>query len=182
MKQILQELGSGKTLLADVPEPAISPGSLRILTRRSLISAGTERMLIEFGRAGWVDRARRHPERVQQVLNKVRTDGLAAAAEAVNHTGVSERRTGAEAARARRARSTGVPHVTASGLSFPALSISATDGARPEEHGVASGLFQTSAQFGTALLIAVTTAVTQATVHPGTAAGVPPTTAARLDG
>jgi hypothetical protein len=58
------------------------------------------------------------------------------------------------------------------GLSFPALSIAATDGARPEEHGVASGLFQTSAQFGTALLIAVTTAVTQATVHPGTAGGV----------
>jgi MFS family permease len=58
------------------------------------------------------------------------------------------------------------------GLSFPALSISATDGVRPEEHGVASGLFQTSAQFGTALLIAVTTAVTQATVHPGTAGGV----------
>jgi predicted dehydrogenase/threonine dehydrogenase-like Zn-dependent dehydrogenase len=83
MRQVLQELGSGKTVLAEVPEPAASPGTLRILTRRSLISAGTERMLIEFGRAGWVDRARQHPERVQQVLNKVRTDGLAAAAEAV---------------------------------------------------------------------------------------------------
>jgi MFS family permease len=58
------------------------------------------------------------------------------------------------------------------GLSFPALNIAATDGIRPEEHGVASGLFQTSAQFGTALLLAVTTAVTQATVHPGTAEGV----------
>jgi len=58
------------------------------------------------------------------------------------------------------------------GLSFPALNIAATDGVRPEEQGVASGLFQTSAQFGTALLLAVTTAVTQATVHPGTAEGV----------
>jgi predicted dehydrogenase/threonine dehydrogenase-like Zn-dependent dehydrogenase len=83
MKQILQELGSGNTLLAEVPEPATSPGSLRILTRRSLISAGTERMLIEFGRAGWVSRMRQHPERVQQVLHKVRTDGVAAAVEAV---------------------------------------------------------------------------------------------------
>jgi MFS family permease len=58
------------------------------------------------------------------------------------------------------------------GLSFSTLNIAATDGARPEEHGVASGLFQTSAQFGTALLLAVTTAVTQAAVHPGTAQGV----------
>jgi MFS family permease len=58
------------------------------------------------------------------------------------------------------------------GLSFSTLNIAATDGARPEEQGVASGLFQTSAQFGTALLLAITTAVTQATVHPGTAEGV----------
>ena len=58
------------------------------------------------------------------------------------------------------------------GLSFPALNIAATDGAQPEEQGVASGLFQTSAQFGTALLLAATTAVTQATARPGTAAGV----------
>src|SRR5258707_35028 len=57
------------------------------------------------------------------------------------------------------------------GLTFPALNIAATDGVRPEEQGVASGLFQASAQFGTALLIAVTTAVTQATGRPGTAGG-----------
>jgi predicted dehydrogenase/threonine dehydrogenase-like Zn-dependent dehydrogenase len=83
MRQVLQELGSGKTVLAEVPEPATFPGALRILTRRSLISAGTERMLIEFARAGWVGRMRQHPERVQQVLHKVRTDGVAAAVEAV---------------------------------------------------------------------------------------------------
>jgi len=83
MRQILQELGSGKTELAEVPEPDTLPGTLRILTRRSLISPGTERMLIEFGRAGWVGRVRQHPDRVQQILSKVRTDGLAAAVEAV---------------------------------------------------------------------------------------------------
>ena len=83
MRQVVQELGSGKTVLAEVPEPATPAGSLRILTRRSLISAGTERMLIEFARAGWVERARQHPERVRQVLDKVRTDGVAAAVEAV---------------------------------------------------------------------------------------------------
>jgi MFS family permease len=58
------------------------------------------------------------------------------------------------------------------GLCFSTLNIAATDGARPEEHGVACGLFQTSAQFGTALLLAITTAVIQATAHPATAQGV----------
>src|SRR5882672_9001283 len=83
MRQVLQELGSGRTILAEVPEPATPQGSLRILTHRSLISAGTERMLVEFGRAGWVERARQQPERVRQVLDKLRTDGVAATLEAV---------------------------------------------------------------------------------------------------
>jgi predicted dehydrogenase/threonine dehydrogenase-like Zn-dependent dehydrogenase len=83
MRQVLQELGSGRTLVAEVPEPARQPGYVRILTRRSLISAGTERMLVEFGRAGWLERARQQPERVQQVLGKMRTDGVAATLEAV---------------------------------------------------------------------------------------------------
>lgn len=83
MKQILQELGSGRTILAEVPEPTTRPGSLRILTRRTLISAGTERMLVEFARAGWLGRARQQPERVRQVLDKLHTDGVAATLEAV---------------------------------------------------------------------------------------------------
>jgi predicted dehydrogenase/threonine dehydrogenase-like Zn-dependent dehydrogenase len=83
MKQVLQELGSGRTILAEVPEPAMSTGMVRILTGRSLISAGTERMLVEFGRAGWLERARKNPERVRQVLDKVRTDGAVATLEAV---------------------------------------------------------------------------------------------------
>src|SRR5579863_662313 len=83
MKQVLQELGTGRTLLADVPEPTTPAGSLRILTRRSLISAGTERMLVEFGRAGWLERARQQPERVRQVISKARTDGIAATVDAV---------------------------------------------------------------------------------------------------
>jgi predicted dehydrogenase/threonine dehydrogenase-like Zn-dependent dehydrogenase len=83
MRQVLQEVGSGQTLLAEVPEPATPAGRLRILTRRSLISAGTEKMLVEFARAGWVERARQQPERVRQVLDRVRTDGIAATLEAV---------------------------------------------------------------------------------------------------
>ena len=75
MRQVLQELGTGRTILAEVPVPTAPDGGLRIVTRRSLISAGTERMLVEFSRSRWVDKARQQPEKVRQVLDKVRTDG-----------------------------------------------------------------------------------------------------------
>ncbi len=83
MKQVLQELATGKTVLAEVPAPGVPRGTLCIATRRSLISAGTERMLVDFGRAGWIDKARQQPDKVRMVLEKVRTDGLLPTIEAV---------------------------------------------------------------------------------------------------
>jgi predicted dehydrogenase/threonine dehydrogenase-like Zn-dependent dehydrogenase len=83
MKQLLQELGSGRTVLADIPAPTAPRGGLCIASRRSLISAGTERMLVEFGRAGLLGKARQQSEKVWQVLDKVRTDGLLPTLEAV---------------------------------------------------------------------------------------------------
>lgn len=76
MKQVLQSLKSGTIELADVPAPNAGAGALLVRTRVSLISAGTERMLIDFGRASWLDKARQQPDKVRQVLDKVRTDGL----------------------------------------------------------------------------------------------------------
>jgi NADPH:quinone reductase-like Zn-dependent oxidoreductase len=76
MKQILQNLGSGETLLADVAAPGVRPGCLLIETELSLVSLGTEKMLVDFGRAGWLDKVRKQPERVKQVLQKIKTDGL----------------------------------------------------------------------------------------------------------
>lgn len=83
MKQVLQNLANGDTELADVPAPLPRRGQLLIQTQRSLISAGTERMLVEFGKANWLDKARQQPEKVKQVLEKVQTDGLAATIDAV---------------------------------------------------------------------------------------------------
>ena len=83
MKQILQNLRSGKTEIADVPCPAASAGRLLIATSRSLVSAGTERMLVDFGKAGLIDKARQQPDKVRMVLDKVRTDGLLPTIEAV---------------------------------------------------------------------------------------------------
>ena len=83
MKQVLQNLSDGSTVLADVPAPLIAPGTLLIVTSRTLVSAGTERMLVDFGRASLIDKARQQPEKVKMVLDKVRTDGLFATLDAV---------------------------------------------------------------------------------------------------
>jgi predicted dehydrogenase/threonine dehydrogenase-like Zn-dependent dehydrogenase len=76
VKQVLQSLQSGTTEVADVPAPGVSSGSVLISTSRTLISSGTERMLVDFGKASLLDKARQQPERVTMVLDKVRTDGL----------------------------------------------------------------------------------------------------------
>lgn len=76
MKQIIQDLKSGKTILEDAPVPQVRSGCVLIKTTRSLVSLGTERMLVEFGKANLIDKARQQPDKVKQVLDKVKTDGL----------------------------------------------------------------------------------------------------------
>ena len=83
MKQILQSLKTGATEIAEVPVPKVSRGQLLIQTSHTLVSAGTERMLVEFGKAGWIDKARQQPDKVRMVLDKIRTDGLHPTIEAV---------------------------------------------------------------------------------------------------
>ncbi len=76
MKQVLQNLKDGSTEVADVPTPRAGRGQLLIRTTRTLVSAGTERMLVDFGKAGFIEKARQQPDKVRMVLDKVRTDGL----------------------------------------------------------------------------------------------------------
>lgn len=83
MKQILQSLKTGATEVADVPCPAPARGQVLIRTSRTLVSAGTERMLVDFGKAGLIGKARQQPDKVRQVLDKIGTDGLAPTLEAV---------------------------------------------------------------------------------------------------
>lgn len=83
MRQVVQDLGDGVTSVLKAPIPARASGQLLIQTRASLVSAGTERMLVEFGRASMIDKARQQPERVAQVLDKMRTDGVMTTVEAV---------------------------------------------------------------------------------------------------
>ncbi len=85
MLQVLQNLRNGDTEVAEIPCPHAGRGQLLIRTRRTLVSAGTERMLVDFGKAGFIDKARQQPDKVRMVLDKVRTDGLVPTLEAVRN-------------------------------------------------------------------------------------------------
>ena len=76
MKQVLQSLKSGETEVAEVPVPAVSEGNLLIKSSRTLVSVGTERMLQNFGKSGYISKARQQPDKVRLVLEKIKTDGF----------------------------------------------------------------------------------------------------------
>ncbi|MFA7059990.1 MAG: bi-domain-containing oxidoreductase [Pedobacter sp.] len=83
MKQIIQNLKSGETILENVPAPLARSGHILIQTSRTLVSLGTERMLVEFGNANLIQKARQQPDKVKMVLDKIRSDGLMPTLEAV---------------------------------------------------------------------------------------------------
>ncbi len=83
MKQILQDLSKGLTYIEEAPAPKVSNNSLLVKTEASLISAGTERMLVDFGRSSLIQKAKQQPEKVKQVIDKARTDGIATTIDAV---------------------------------------------------------------------------------------------------
>ncbi len=85
MKQVLQNLKDGSTEVAEVPAPRAGRGQLLIRSTCTLVSAGTERMLVDFGKAGFIDKARQQPDKVRMVLDKIRTDGLAPTIAAVRN-------------------------------------------------------------------------------------------------
>ena len=83
MKQIMQDLVKGHTSIVEAPAPNNALGHLLIDTTVSLISSGTERMLVDFGKSGLLAKARAQPEKVIQVFEKAKTDGAKATLDAV---------------------------------------------------------------------------------------------------
>lgn len=83
MKQLLQSLKDGSTELAEVPAPQVLKGQNLIRTSKSLVSAGTERMLVEFGKGNLIQKVRSQPDKVKMVLEKAKTDGFVATIDAV---------------------------------------------------------------------------------------------------
>jgi predicted dehydrogenase/threonine dehydrogenase-like Zn-dependent dehydrogenase len=83
MKQIIQSFKTGQTILEEVPAPQVAKGTVLIQTTHSLVSLGTERMLVEFGKSNLISKARQQPDKVKQVLDKIKTEGLMPTLEAV---------------------------------------------------------------------------------------------------
>ena len=82
MKQLLQNLKSGKTTVEEVPIPTPRAGMALVKVAASLVSAGTERMIVEFAEKSLVGKARSRPDLVKQVLDKARREGLVNTVEA----------------------------------------------------------------------------------------------------
>jgi predicted dehydrogenase/threonine dehydrogenase-like Zn-dependent dehydrogenase len=80
---LLQSLDTGRSALADTPVPRALGPSVLVETRATVVSAGTERMLIEFGRASLLEKVRQQPDKVRQVLDKARVDGIGPTIDAV---------------------------------------------------------------------------------------------------
>lgn len=76
MKQVIQLMRKGKTIVAEVPPPALQPKTALIQTASSLVSAGTERMLVDFAGKSLLGKARSRPDLVRQVMDKVKREGL----------------------------------------------------------------------------------------------------------
>ncbi len=82
MKQLMQNLKNGDTIVTDAPIPKPQPGEALVRTAASLVSAGTERMVVEFAEKSLIGKARSRPDLVRQVFDKARREGLLTTLEA----------------------------------------------------------------------------------------------------
>lgn len=83
MRQVIQSLANGSIEAVEAPAPCAQPGGLLIEATATLLSAGTERMLLEFGKGNLLQKAMSQPQRVKDVLAKMKTDGILETVEAV---------------------------------------------------------------------------------------------------
>jgi predicted dehydrogenase/threonine dehydrogenase-like Zn-dependent dehydrogenase len=83
MKQLLQNIKNGKTIIEDVPMPTPREGQALVKVSASLVSAGTERMVVEFAEKSYLGKARSRPDLVKQTLDKAKREGLMPTVQAV---------------------------------------------------------------------------------------------------
>jgi predicted dehydrogenase/threonine dehydrogenase-like Zn-dependent dehydrogenase len=83
MKQLIQDVKSGETSVLQVPPPQVAPGHVLVRNSASLVSAGTERTLVDFANKNLARKAMARPDLVRQVLDKASREGILTALDAV---------------------------------------------------------------------------------------------------
>ena len=76
MKQVLQRIDNGATEIRSVPAPLCGPNEILVANEASLVSAGTEKMIVELSKKSLLGKARERPDQVRRVLQKLRQEGL----------------------------------------------------------------------------------------------------------
>ncbi|MBK1877942.1 bi-domain-containing oxidoreductase [Pelagicoccus mobilis] len=84
MKQILQSYRNGRLWLADVPGPKCGECDVKIRVESSVVSAGTEKRMVDLAKSSLLQKAMKRPDQVQRIIQKIRAEGLAATWEQVN--------------------------------------------------------------------------------------------------
>lgn len=83
MRQIVQNMRTGEMSVQDVPPPQLGRGEVLVATKASLISAGTEKMLIDFANKSMLSKAQERPDLVKKVVDKMQRDGVVETARSV---------------------------------------------------------------------------------------------------
>ena len=85
MKQVFQDLKNGESLIKNIPAPSINKNQVLVKSICSLISSGTENMIVSFGKANPLGKAMQQPEKVKDVINKISSDGILETIDAVKN-------------------------------------------------------------------------------------------------
>ncbi|MBA47149.1 MAG: dehydrogenase [Dehalococcoidia bacterium] len=83
MKQLLQNIQTGETSIVESPAPKVGKNSVLISSNISLVSIGTEKMVIDFAKASYIEKAMQKPDKVKMVIDKVKSDGILSTVDAV---------------------------------------------------------------------------------------------------
>lgn len=83
MKQVIQSYRTGELKVADIPAPGVEPGSVLVLTSASLVSYGTEKMVMDLAKKSLIGKARDRPDLVKKAIQRIGRDGIAATVSAM---------------------------------------------------------------------------------------------------
>ena len=72
MKQLIQSYKTGELGLFEVPAPICNENGALIQTSVSLVSAGTEKMIVDIAKKSLVGKAKARPDLVKQVVDKMK--------------------------------------------------------------------------------------------------------------